>query len=257
MNLRTNNSSITLRRSKGTDYLTKADINNMASSCSLDEPLDLADSLLIELDSQTHVKHILLLSDEEEVNKMMQEERKFVDPYLLEPTTFNRVPEGSGDLRKDFEVRIERGFRGLQQSLVSYRESLEFTQREVDGLKEENVRLRSKMNELELEEKRNGYQVDRMEEKLDRQDTSARRRNLIIEGIPESNGPNEILQPVIYKLMDQMGVGKDVTYDTAFRIRPYSKNRPRSVLVIFVRLADREEFYSGLMRTWVKIHDAP
>ena len=75
----------------------------------------------------------------------------------------------------------------------------------MDGLKEENVRLKSKINELELEKKRNGCQVDRMEEKHDRQDTSAWRRNLIFEGIPESNGPNKILQPVIYKLMDQMG----------------------------------------------------
>ena len=108
INLRTSNSNISLRRSKGTDDLAKGHINKMVSSCSLDEPMDLADSLLIELDSQTHVKHILLLSDEEEVNKMMQEDGKFMDPYL----------EGSGNLCNDFEVRMERGIQGLQQSMV-------------------------------------------------------------------------------------------------------------------------------------------
>ena len=44
-------------------------------------------------------------------------------------------------------------------------------QHEVRSLKEENIRLRCKLGEIELGEKRNEYNIKRVEEKLEKQDT--------------------------------------------------------------------------------------
>ena len=55
--------------------------------------------------------------------------------------------------------------------MVFAQESLEFMQREVRSLIEENIRLRCKLEEIKLEEKRNEYNIKRVDEKLEKQDT--------------------------------------------------------------------------------------
>ena len=87
-------------------------------------------------------------------------------------------------MERKFDGRV----RSLQQALVSYRESLEFTQREK---KDENINLKNKIEDLEMEEKRNEYQVKKVDEKVDKQDTLSRRKNLVVERIPESSNKKE------------------------------------------------------------------
>ena len=57
-------------------------------------------------------------------------------------------------------------------------------------------------------------------------------------------GKEEDLRVTIYKLLDQMNVRKDVGYDTAHRVGPYNKRKPRPVLLTFNKIADRDEVYT-------------
>ena len=211
-------------------------------------PENLADSLLIELDTLSQPRTLLVHSNPTGRRQMplIPDSAKKTDLVELDQNKLHVTPATStvtptiGELEKKFEGRV----RSLQSALISYRESLEFTQREVDVLKEENVHLRNKMSEMELEEKRNEFHLKRVDEKLDRQDTSLKRKKLIIEGLRESNNGKEDLRPIIFQLLDDMGARKDITYDTAYRVGPYSNRRPRSVVITFVRIADRDEVYS-------------
>ena len=77
------------------------------------------------------------------------------------------------------------------------------------------------------------------------QDTSLKRKNLVLEGIPESSNGREDLRPTIYTLLDQMKVHKDTTYDMAYRVGPYNGGtKPRPIIVTFVKTTDRDEVYS-------------
>ena len=63
--------------------------------------------------------------------------------------------------------------------------SLEYSQSEIDKLKGENTKLKQKLTDLETEERRVTYHQKRIEEKIDRVDTAGKKKNLILEGIPE------------------------------------------------------------------------
>ena len=209
---------------------------------------DLVDSLLIELDTLANDNRQRMQNGAGDPLSTNKEKRApSFEPILQRDnskvTSANKpVKEIITEMERKFDGRV----RSLQQALVSYRESLEFTQREVDSLKDENVNLKNKIEDLEMEEKRNEYQVKKVDEKVDKQDTLSRRKNLVIKGIPESSNKKEKenLQPVIYGLMDQMGVRKDITYDTAYRIEPYTGRKPRSILITFIRISDRDEVFS-------------
>ena len=133
---------------------------------------DLADSLLIELDTVSQ-QNLLRV-------QMNNDKRVSTDPIfpmsmqipLMEMGENNQsMNEPTKEMIANFGKQIEGRFKGLQQALLDYRESLEFTQKLIDDLKKENLELRTKMGDLEMEEKRNEYQVKKMDEKLDRQDT--------------------------------------------------------------------------------------
>ena len=55
----------------------------------------------------------------------------------------------------------------------------------MDTPKGENIKLKSKIDELEMEEKRN-YQMKKVNDKLYRQNM-LRRKNLVVDGIPEAS----------------------------------------------------------------------
>ena len=205
---------------------------------------DLADSLLIELDTFTQGK-------QEQENKRepvptLQDMAVSLDTSFLEAGKLGKlVNDGPAkDMIAELGTQIELRMKNLRQALTDYQISLEFTQKEVDGLKKENNALRNKIGDLEMEEKRNEFQVKRIDEKLDKQDTVVRHKNLIIEGIPEDKKEKENLQPQIYKLLDLMGVRKEITYDTAYRVGSYFGKKPRSIVITFIRISDRDEVYS-------------
>ena len=99
--------------------------------------------------------------------------------------------------------------------------SLEFSQKEIDGLKAENVQLKQKLGEVVMEDKRTQFQVTSMESKLDKIETITKKKNLIIEGIPEIEGRNENVEKSIGRLFDQMAIEKQVNFEGCYRVGPY------------------------------------
>ena len=66
----------------------------------------------------------------------------------------------------------------------------------------------------------------------------------MIEGVPESKNEKEDLQHVLYNQLDQMRIRKEVMYDTAYRVGPYTKHKVRSIVITFIKIADRDEVYA-------------
>ena len=153
--------------------------------------------------------------------------------------------------------------------LNSYKDSLQFTQHEVDLLKEENVYLKDRIEEIELEEKKNGYQVKKNDERLERQDTIARCKNLVVKGFPEKRENGEEgkdLRSWIYEMLDELKVRKDIGYDTAHRVGQFMNKRACPVLIIFNKIADHDEVYMKMThlkksqefsRVWINEHLGP
>ena len=197
------------------------------------------DSLLTELNKVSHDNALSVQNEAEELKRRMGEKSgELIDRALhFEDARVTTMDKPVQKQVEDIESKFDKRVRSLQDFLISYRESLEFTQREVDLLKGENNKLKSKIEELEMEEKRNEYQMKKEDEKLDRQDTMSQRKNLVVEGIAEaSNNEKEHIQTIIYALLDAMGVRKDISYDTAHRLGQFTGRKPRAILITFNRI---------------------
>ena len=69
--------------------------------------------------------------------------------------------------------------------------SQEFSQGEIEGLKKENEELKKKLEAVEIGDRRTQFQASALEDKDDRLETTNKKKNLIIEGIPETDGRRE------------------------------------------------------------------
>ena len=123
----------------------------------------------------------------------------------------------------DKSVRLDTAFSGL-------RTSLEFSQREIDDLKVENRSLKEKLEAFELEDRRTQFQVKAMDEKLDRLETVTKKKNLLLEGIPEQGGKKED-DKAVSDLFDQLKVDKGVNIEACFWVGSYNRSRDRPILV--------------------------
>ena len=148
----------------------------------------------------------------------------------------------------------------LANSVKELQTSLEFSQKEIDTLKMENLQLKQKLNDIDTEEKRTVYQIKKLEEKIDRVDTANKKKNLVLDGLPEMDGGKEDVDKTVWNLFDQLRINKGIELDTCYRVGPYNKNRIRPVIVTFVRQGDRDLVYSrrmelkhtaGYKRVWV------
>ena len=135
----------------------------------------------------------------------------------------------------------------MEKSLSGLKVSLEFSQKEIDDLKKENTRLREKVANNELEGERTQFQVNRVDEKVDRLDTTGKKKNLSIEGLPEVREGRENVEKSIWDLLDQLNIGRGLELDTCYRVGPYNKNHTRPILVSFLKQADRDLVYSKRM----------
>ena len=123
------------------------------------------------------------------------------------------------------------------------------------------------MLELEKEEKRNNYQISDLDEKIERLDTVVRKKNLGFEGVPEMNpGEKENMQRLVYDVFDQMSINHTVECDTCYRTGPYSRNKPRPIVVTFLKQMERDHVFSKRVnlktskdysRAWVNEDLAP
>ena len=125
--------------------------------------------------------------------------------------------------------------------------SLEFSQHEIETLKKENEAMKKRLDAVEIEDKRTQFQTNALEDKVDRLETSTKKRNLIVEGIPESEGRKEDVEKVIGNLFDQLAVGRGINFDACFRMGPYTKGRPRPIFLTFEKLSDRNLVYAKRM----------
>ena len=141
---------------------------------------------------------------------------------------------------------VTRRLRQLEERNSELVQSLEFTQKEVDSLKEENKTLKEEMKTVNkatsmnttMEEK-----INKINNKLDYMEDYSRRNNLRFEGMEEK--PNETWEETQHKvqqlLQNQMEVGS-VQLERAHRIGSSHQvvTRPRTVIARFTRFEDRQ-----------------
>ena len=114
-------------------------------------------------------------------------------------------------------------------------------------MKKENKELKKQVDDVQTEDRRTQFQVKQNEDKLDRLETSSKKRNLIFEGVLEAEGRREDVERTIGCIFDQLNVGKGINFEACYRMGPYSKGRARPILVSFERQADRDLVYSRRM----------
>ena len=132
----------------------------------------------------------------------------------------------------------------LSTTVRSLESSLEFSQNEILQLKKENADLMQKLGSLETEDRRTRFQVNTVEDKLDRLETSTKKKNLIFEGVPEIEGRREDVDNSVGKLFDQLAITDRVNFEACYRVGTYRAGRVRPILVAFERQMDRDLIYS-------------
>ena len=125
--------------------------------------------------------------------------------------------------------------------------SLEYSQAEIDTLKGENNKLKQRLADLETEERRSTFHQKRIEEKVDRVDTANKRKNLVLEGVPETEGGKEDVVKTVWSVFDQLNMERAIELDSCYRTGSSGGGRPRPITVVFVKQADRDLVYSRRM----------
>ena len=135
----------------------------------------------------------------------------------------------------------------LEQTVKDLVTSLEYSQSEIDKLKRENTKLRTHIESMENEDKRTQYQVKKTEVKLEKLETASKKKNLVIEGIPEVDGSVEDVEKTLGKLFDRLQIKQRVNFDACYRLGAYNNRRDRPILVCFEKMADRDLIYNRRM----------
>ena len=206
---------------------------------------------------------ILSLSDEEDAKAMIEEATKAdeVTDKTENKEAAKFIPTEENDkmdqnltnpLVAAILSKLDKRFEGLNASFSSFRQSLEYSQEDIDDLKKENRTLRNRITQLELEEKRNETQMKSLEDRLDRVDTNMRRKNLVLEGIEETENGKDNFQSLLFQLFRQIGIERQVD-----RVGPYNNSRCRPIIISFIKQSDREEVYSKRtqMKKTADFHD--
>ena len=148
------------------------------------------------------------------------------------------------------DEEMHRKLDGLLDRLVKSDEtsetlktSLEYTQEEVQDIKEENATLRESLKELSLEIQRNTYAIQKLTTKNENLETTTRKKNLIFEGVPEQQGGRENLHETIYNIMTELGINKQEEYDAIYRIGARPGKFPRPIFISFLRQDNRNMVY--------------
>ena len=97
--------------------------------------------------------------------------------------------------------KIDGKSEKLAHSVKELQESLEFSQKEIDTLKIENLQLKKKLNDIDTEERRTVYQIKKVEEKIDRVDTANKKRNLVLDGLMEVDGGKEDVDKTVWNAL--------------------------------------------------------
>ena len=158
--------------------------------------------------------------------------------------TQTETPPRDNELHKKMDEFANR-FNNVEKVSEEYKTSFQFTQEEVQGLQEENTALKSILEELSLEIKRNSFAIQKLDSKQERMETDSRKKNLIFEGVPEQQGVRENLQEGICQIFSEMEIERQISYDAVYRVGQRPGKYPRPLFVSFVRLDDRNLIFAN------------
>ena len=148
---------------------------------------------------------------------------------------------------QDMLLKMDAKSTKVEKTVSDLTASLEYSQHEIDLLKKENSELKTKLGSIDTEDKRTQFQVNVLEDKLDRLETYCKKKNLILEGVPETEGRKEDLVKTIGVVLDQLAIGDSINFKACYRVGPYNKNRVRPIMVCFERHSDRDLVYTKCM----------
>ena len=124
-------------------------------------------------------------TDDEASNFVTQDSRPTspllkADLYLDPEVAAKRLP-----LVDDLLEQYSKDSARLSGTVKELMNSLEFSQKEIADLKEENASVKVIIGNLDTEDKPTQFQIKDVEDKLDKLDSITKKKNLVFEGIPE------------------------------------------------------------------------
>ena len=144
-------------------------------------------------------------------------------------------------------LRLDTKSAETNKTVKDLKTSLEFSQHEINLLKKENTELKRQLDSLETEDKRSQFQVNALDDKVDRLESFCKKKNSIMEGVPEMEGRKEDLVKTVGAVLDQLAIRDSINFDACYRMGPFNKNRVRLILVCFERQTDRDLVYGKRM----------
>ena len=182
--------------------------------------------------------------EEPEEGDSQEEEKDGVNP--LTPPDLAAVASKLG-IVEEILLRLDSRTTRIDDTVKDLQTSLEYSQSEIDLLKKENADLKQKLGSIDTEDKRTQFQMNVLEDKLDRIETSTKKKNLIIEGISEVDGRKEDLEKTVGEVLDQLAIQKSINFEACYRVGPFNKHRTRPILVSFEKQVDRDMVYAKRM----------
>ena len=153
------------------------------------------------------------------------------------------LDESDDELTHEIED-IKQGLQKLDSVQTDQISSIEFTQAQIDEIREENRSLHQQLADIELEVQRNKYALNTLGNRQREVETLARKKNLVIEGLSEKPRGHEDTHATVVDLFKAMDIDGPVNYDQAYRIGPFNEKRTRALFISFVKMEDRNFIFS-------------
>ena len=159
------------------------------------------------------------------------------------------VTDGLAELHTDLE-KIGYDFKAdiseVKSSLRKLEDSIEFTQGEVDTLKEQvNEKSKKHATDVELLHQKVAELELKLKEEVDRNrnlEQYTRRENLRFNKIPESEDEN--FKAIIYDVISSLGVNtSQIRFHAVYRIGKKAEARCRPIIARFVCQEDRDRVW--------------
>jgi len=128
-------------------------------------------------------------------------------------------------------------FDSLIGEVQALKNSLEFTQKDVQGLKQHNLDVQ--INDIQKE-------VDMVKDKLDDLENRSRRNNLCFDGIEESLNESwrETEAKVKELLANQLNLENDMVIERAHRVGAKKEGKNRPIVCKFLNYKDRDNIFN-------------